>query len=126
MGYQKSLNIKSTVDSPEIVLVPETGVVSIIGNSYMNNPIATYEPVFDWVREYVKSPAEKTGLILDIEYANSATKKIIYDLICLLLTVKDNSEVEISWNYYEDDEDMIDTGKQFEKSSKKTFNFIKK
>ncbi len=126
MVQVQRLSIVSNVDSPEIILIHEAGIISIIGNSYMNNPIATYEPVFDWVREYIKSPSKKTSLILDIEYANSATKKIIYDLICLLLTVKDNVEIEITWNYYEDDEDMIDTGKQFEKSCKKAFNFIKK
>lgn len=124
---QEALNIKETIVSPGTILDRGRGIFEIIGNSYMSNPLGYYTLIMEWLAVYVKDPLPETKFVFNLEYANSTTKKLLYDVIGLLSQIsRQNKKLEIEWYYSDDDEDMIDTGKQFEKSSKLNFVFIKK
>lgn len=121
----EALKIEESIVSPRTVLDKERGVFEIMGNSYMSNPVGYYDTILDWLNHYLKDPLPYTKFVFNLEYANSTTKKLLYEIICKLTELpKQNKQLEVVWYYSEDDEDMIDTGKHFEKSMKFPFVFV--
>lgn len=123
----ESVFIKESLVSPKTILDKEQGIFEICGNSYMSNPILHYSVITEWLSEYVKDPLPETKFIFNLEYVNTATVKLLNDIISTLLSLREKGKkVEIEWHYNDDDEDMIDIGKQYEILNRFPFKWIKK
>lgn len=96
------LIIEGTDDTPTIVFDKSSGTLELSGRSLPENAAKFYGPLFDWVKEYVKAPAESTSLSIKLEYFNSSSAKKIIELLLLLKEVSVNA----IWHYHEGD-DMI-------------------
>ena len=113
----RQLHIKAKRDTPEIFLDPETNVFTIKGVSHPENIREVYAPVFSWLDEYLIEIADKKEQKIIFEffykYINSASLRYLYDLLRKMVEFKDSGvEVEIIWNYSEDDEDMKEAGEE--------------
>jgi hypothetical protein len=79
------LIIKETSKTPQIDLYQLTGDLIFSGKSIPENAAKVYEPVLDWVKEYILKANPTTNLRLNLEYYNTATAiwltKIIKTLI---------------------------------------------
>ncbi|MDH5474843.1 MAG: DUF1987 domain-containing protein [Cyclobacteriaceae bacterium] len=91
-----------------------SGVFEISGRSIPENSIAFYKPLLDWVDEYVKSPNIKTVLSIKLEYFNTSSSKCLVELFRKLESVNEKSEVTVQWYYDEEDEDMLESGQDFQ------------
>ena len=59
-----------------------------------------YIPVFEWIEEYNKSPNKSTHLNCDLEYFNSTSAKMIYQVFNELEKITETgSDVNITWHY---------------------------
>lgn len=106
------LEFDPTPDTPSVILDPHKGEIVIHGKSYSQNTIGFYEPVKEWISEYVETPANKTVLELKFDYYNSFTFKIIVEIIQMLSASKEGRKsLVIRWYYKEGDEDMMEQGK---------------
>ena len=56
MMKMEELRISPTKNTPEIILNPE-GIIRIKGRSIHENVTDFFEPVEEWVSEYIKNPA---------------------------------------------------------------------
>lgn len=111
-----NVEIKESLVSPKVVLNKDSGIFEIRGNSYMSNPTPLYELIENWLKEYVGNPPAKTVFSFDMEYVNTATVKLLSELIKLLVSIRTKEkEIVIKWCCSDDDEDMLELGKQFEK-----------
>ena len=121
----KPLIIAEDTSTPKVILDSEKGKFEISGVSLPEDVMSFYEPVFSWINEYKKNPNSQTEFIFRLNYFNSASSKIILDILTSLeeIAVKGHS-VEIQWHYLEIDEDMLATGKEFEEMLKIPFNYI--
>ncbi|MBW0432229.1 hypothetical protein DLM76_01245 [Leptospira yasudae] len=109
----ESLHIQQTKTSPEVILDTEKGVVEIIGESYPENAIAFYKPVFDWLNAAMGSKAS-IQVKFQLDYFNTSSSKVIMDILDSLQKYHDQSgKVKILWLYKEDDDDMQETGEEF-------------
>lgn len=102
--------IEATKNSPMVELNPE-GIMIIQGRSIIEDTISFYNPIIDWVKQ---CSSKKFTLEVRLEYMNTSSSKQVFTI---LKTIKDNfsvKDVYIKWYYEEDDEDMLDTGKDFE------------
>ncbi|MDV6236791.1 DUF1987 domain-containing protein [Leptospira ellisii] len=109
----ESLHIQQTKTSPEVILDTEKGVVEIIGESYPENAIAFYKPVFDWLNASMgaKGPIQ---VKFQLDYFNTSSSKVIMDILDSLQKYHDQSgKVKVLWLYKEDDDDMQETGEEF-------------
>jgi hypothetical protein len=136
----QTLNIPGDDISPSIVLDHITSVFSIAGESRPENPLKYYEPVFNWFNEYFNyfyvlndlsnSNSEVTKkLKIDLEYFNSTSAKVLFDLFVLLQnkgTKEFKINFEIDWHYHSEDLDMLDAGKEMENMCGIKFNYIPK
>ncbi|MFW5658278.1 MAG: DUF1987 domain-containing protein [Bacteroidota bacterium] len=105
----ESLVIEKTVQTPEILLKP--GLIKIGGRSIPEDPIAFYQPVIDWLKEYTRDLPDKTEIHLEFEYINTSSSKSLHNILKILNDACDEShEMEIKWHYEEGDDDMYELG----------------
>ncbi|HPF03943.1 MAG TPA: SiaC family regulatory phosphoprotein [Bacteroidales bacterium] len=104
----QNLVIEATVKTPQVDLDLNTGDLIISGKSIPENAAKIYEPVFEWVEEYIRSPRPTTNLRLNLEYFNTASSIWLAKIIKTLIKIKDPDYVLIIHLYLpiEDYEDM--------------------
>lgn len=121
----ESLSIEGTNKTPSVNLDPGTGVIEIKGRSIPENSIEFYRPVVEWLDEYAKDPNKKTTVNVQLEYYNNSSSKCILDIFKKIESLKKaRSEVVINWYYEEDDEDMLESGEDYESIIRVPFKMI--
>ena len=78
------LEIKGTRDTPEVIFDTKNDIFKIKGNSLPEDSTRFFTPIFEWIAEYIKVPNNSTHLICQLEYFNSSSAKMIYELFNLL------------------------------------------
>ena len=62
------LSIKSTEDTPKIILDPLKELFEISGRSLPEDVNQFYKPVIDWFKDYLDNPNPKTVLIMNLQW----------------------------------------------------------
>ncbi len=107
----EKLILKETKHSPLVVLDPQTGVFELKGSSFLDNAHEFYTPVIEWLKEYTKSPAPKTKILFDLNYINTSSQRMVFDLLKRVnIMFKAGSQLSIEWLYDENDYDLRDVG----------------
>jgi len=118
----KTLKIKQTESSPEVIFNQKKNIFKIRGRSIQENPIPFYDTIYEWFKKYSISPNPKTDLVVDMDYINStSTRKIVKLFKQLEDLQKDNFEITIVWMYQNEDVMMFKKGKEFQKTFKINF-----
>jgi hypothetical protein len=89
MKELKTIFKDPTDKTPQIDFNRITGELILSGKSISENPTDIYEPVYNWVTNYIKNPRQTTNLRLNLEYFNTASS------IWLAKIVKCLSKIEI-------------------------------
>jgi hypothetical protein len=128
----KELNIESTSTSPKILFDPKTNSFNITGESRPENASVFYKPILDWVKELemffantkeqINTPFEFN---FNFDYFNSTSAKFILDFCKKLGHLHSQGKpVVVRWHYEEDDEDMLEVGREMSRMSKFPFEYI--
>ncbi len=116
---------EKTQKTPTVVIDTDRGVFEIDGSVYPENATKFFKPIFENVDEYLKHPQKETILNLHFIYFNTASSKLIYEFVKRFNEARFKTKVTINWIYDEDDEDMQDTGEEYERFFPElTFNYI--
>ncbi|PLX13229.1 MAG: nuclear pore complex subunit [Marinilabiliales bacterium] len=107
------LFIKKQDDSPEIILDRKNGLIKIEGKSIPENASKLYEPVFEWLSEYVKSP-QNTEVQINLEYFNTSTARRLLEIFRQLEPLSKLKDVKIVWFYHAEDELIHSKGKDMQ------------
>lgn len=103
------LFIKGTSKSPEIDFNPSLLLVS--GRSILEDPIEFYQPIIAWIEDYIKQPEALTRVIFRLEYINSGSNRLIYNILKLLDgQYQKGSNMVVNWYYEEDDDTLYNLG----------------
>lgn len=111
--------IEATKSSPRIELKPE-GEIIIHGRSIIEDTYTFYKPVIEWIKA---ADCRVMTVEIRMEYMNTSSSK---QLLTVLKTVAANpnfSAIYVKWFYEEDDEDMLDVGKDYESIIHIPFDF---
>ncbi|HTH56512.1 MAG TPA: DUF1987 domain-containing protein [Cyclobacteriaceae bacterium] len=103
------LRISKTDDTPDILLDKSTGKFEISGRSLPEDSVEFYTPIFQWLEMYAKDPNPVTEFVFKLDYLNTASSKMIQDVLSALEKIKG---VKVVWYFYEDDEDMEEMGQE--------------
>lgn len=110
----ETIKIQGTEDTPRIMLDAENDIMEISGRSLPEDVAAFYEPVLNWLNEYSESPNKKTTFNFRLTYFNTASSKLLLDILMILEEMKENgNDVLIKWHYPEEDEDMEEAGDEY-------------
>lgn len=115
----KALKLKGSKETPEVVFDKENQLFTISGRSLPEDSFQFYQPILDWMKEYVQDPLPVTELVTHFEYFNSSSIK---QLLILFKTVESliesGKEAKITWKYDEEDDLMEIKGKEFKRMLK--------
>jgi len=108
------IKITGTDDTPNVILDTGKGVFEFSGRSLPEDVISFYGPVLQSIEEYIQSPKEKTEINIKLDYFNTASSKVILDILIYFETIaKQGKEVVVHWYYQEEDEDMEEAGEEY-------------
>lgn len=99
------ITIESTPNSPEIIFSESFNLIKITGNSYLSNPIAFYQFLFDWIKGENVDVSKECKVDLKIGYCSSASLQIL-NLFLNSLSEKFNKNIVL--NIFIDEEDKED------------------
>ncbi|MBK9391579.1 MAG: DUF1987 domain-containing protein [Bacteroidetes bacterium] len=105
MEELKSLIIEGTKKTPLIEFNNLTGELVLSGKSYPENTARVYEPVVEWISDYIKTYHKTTNFHLRLDYFNSTSLLWIVKILKMLSTY-DKKESNLFINLYFDDEDF--------------------
>ncbi|MCH2234675.1 MAG: DUF1987 domain-containing protein [Crocinitomicaceae bacterium] len=112
--YETTL-IHSTRKTPEIELNVEEGRIKIHGISIPENSKVFYDPLLNWVGDYLRNPKPETTLIIALRYMNSSTTMIINKILKALdQGIKTPNTLIFEWHYEEEDLEMYDVGQYYQ------------
>ena len=110
----EALIIEATDAPPKIVLDPSNNSFEFSGKSLPEDVTTFYSPVMDWLDGYAASPNDKTIVKFNLVYFNTASSKLILDILFKLEEIfDDGNEISIEWHYQEEDEDMEEAGEEY-------------
>ena len=89
------LLIEQTAKTPQIDLNQFTGDLIFSGKSIPENAAKVYEPVLQWVKQYVLNANPTTNLRLNLEYYNTATSIWLTKIIKVLIKIRNPEYVLI-------------------------------
>jgi len=119
----KNIHKEGDLKIPEINLNYDKGLIELKGRSTPENTNDVYQPIIEWVKEYIKNPKPKTVVNIHFEYYNSSSAKYLARFFEQFIVLKENDlSLEINWFY--DDEELMDSGHDFSEIIDIDFNFI--
>jgi len=120
-----NLQIDGTRQTPEISFNAESGILKLDGRSIPENTFEFFTPVLNWLDEYVSSAPDKVVAKINLEYFNTSSSKYILEILKRLKVILgEGKDVLVEWYYEEDDEEMMETGEDYEDVSGLPFEII--
>lgn len=99
--------IEKTTSKPKISLDPESGICEVSGTSMPEDVKLVYNPVLEWLDSFGKTNAPSIEFNFKFVYFNTASAKIILDILFRLDAIsKLGKKVTINWHYKGEDLDM--------------------
>ena len=90
----EAIKIKGTEDTPSVVLDAAENFMEISGRSLPEDVSSFYGPILSWLSEYAKSPNPKTVFVFKLVYFNTASSKLILDI---LMKLEDLTKTEMTY-----------------------------
>jgi len=110
-----SLHIPATATTPEIRLDQKTGHLVVRGISDEQDALGFYFPALQWMDAYVQDPADNTVLDIQLKYFNTASSKVLFELIKRLKTLQQaGKSAEVNWFYSAEDPVLKEDIEQFQ------------
>ena len=115
-----SLVIELSDDTPKVVLDKKKGIFEISGRSLPEDTVQFFKPVLEWLKAYKNDPNPNTDFVFNLDYTNTASSKLLLDVIQVLQGIKN---VKVIWCFQEEDEDMEEAGHEFAEQVDIPFEF---
>ncbi|MCH8330799.1 MAG: DUF1987 domain-containing protein [Bacteroidetes bacterium] len=111
-------------DTPRVTLDPASRSFEISGRSLPEDVYEFYNPILEFLKQYAAKPLDYTDFTFKLEYFNTASSKMILDILILLQQVhKQGYAVQIQWFYRKDEEDMLIKGEDYAEMVDLPFQF---
>ena len=121
----KALIIKGSKDFPTITLDKENKIFEFSGRSFPEDAVKFYQDALDWLTEYIENPLEETILVMKMDYISTASSKVILQVFFKFEELaSEGKKVSVKWYYAPDDEDMQETGVEYEELLNLDFEHI--
>ncbi len=120
----KAFKVEATEFTPMVNFDKEKTTFIVSGVSRPENANEFYEPVIDWLKDYKNDPLEITIIDFQFDYFNTSSLKYFLIILSQFKDIEEQGkDVRISWYYDEEDESMLEAGKNLEELSELHFNF---
>jgi len=120
----KDLVIEETRLRPKVYFNGAKGLLNIEGRSLLEYAEELFDPMNKWLEEYLKEPYKETVMNFALEYFNSSTAKAIIRFLAIAKKLEGKTNLIV--NFYYDDENVLEYGKDFAEIVDLKFNYIQK
>jgi len=122
------LILQETKHTPEIRFENSSGLLRIKGRSFPEDAHSFYNPIMNWIDNYVLQSADDTYLEIFLEFFNTSSSKYFLEIFKKLKKIETyrNKNVTVRWFYEKGDEDMYETGIDYRDISNLNFEIIEK
>jgi len=108
------IKITATEDTPNVILDHINKVFEISGRSLPEDVVVFYQPVIQWLEELEKNPVENLELSIKLEYFNTASSKLILDILLKLEQIFEaGTPLKVKWFHISTDSDMKEAGEEY-------------
>lgn len=109
-----TIKIAATEDTPNVILDPVNNQFEISGRSLPEDVVVFYQPVMQWLAELEKTPIANMTLSIKLEYFNTASSKLILDILLKLEDIFQNgTQLKVIWFFLSTDSDMKEAGEEY-------------
>jgi len=121
----EDVKINKTERTPDVTLDHEKGYIELRGRSLPMNSMAFFEPIHHWLKDYSKTPRKVTTVNIMLDYFDTSSSKHIYNIFSQLRAVNEQgNHITVNWHFENGDEEMEETGKDYENLFQMSFNFV--
>ena len=107
--------IEGTGKTPTIIFEPENGLLEIKGRSIPENSTEFYRPLNEALKKNTSNISTSLTVNFQLEYFNTSSSKCILDILKILASIKNSgADIIVNWYYDEDDEDMLESGENYQ------------
>ncbi len=119
------LHIEGSKSTPTVILDAEKNNLFLQGQSYPENAFKFYEPIFQWVDEYLEKLNAEVLVQIDfnLPYINTSSSKCIMMLLEKLdKAYESGKKLTLNWYYNEDNESELECAEEFKEDLTFPFN----
>jgi hypothetical protein len=123
--------IEATSNSPKVIFDPDNNIFEISGESRSKDVPAFYKPILVWIDEFGQNLTKQKNsntlfeFNFNFEYFNSLSAKFILDICKKLSRLRyEGNNLNVKWHYEEDDDDMLEVGKEMSRIAKIPFEYV--
>lgn len=115
---------EATKSNPSVIINFEEGQVSIKGHSHPENALGFYEPIFDAIKEFHQIDVSHITFNFMYDYFNTSSSRCVFLILKEAKSLKNKGKiVTINWHYNREDEDMKETGEDYEELIEMEFEY---
>ena len=122
----ENFHIKGSTYIPTVNFNAETGILEIEGESYHEYTMEFFQPIFDWLEQYLEESEKAVTMNFKMSYFNTSSSRRFLELLTTLEDYKMDKEgkVVVNWYYEENDIDMLESGEEYADDVDLEFNLI--
>ncbi|MFN5417840.1 MAG: DUF1987 domain-containing protein [Flavobacteriia bacterium] len=118
------MQISATPKTPLVQFDFEAKFLLLKGVSCPDNPLQFFTPIFENLKEYLKSNTE-LSIEMQLDYFNTGSSKCILNLFQMITdALEDKQNIKVKWLTDEGDSELREAGKIFQEMSGLDFTFL--
>jgi hypothetical protein len=111
---------------PSVSFDAANHVLEIAGESYHEYTVEFFQPIMDWLKNYLATPDKTVVFNFKMTYFNTSSSRRFLEIFDMLedYHTKKNGQVTVNWYYQAGDLDMLESGEEYAEDVGLPFNFI--
>jgi hypothetical protein len=111
---------------PSVSFDATNHVLEIAGESYHEYTVEFFQPIMDWLKNYLATPGKTVVFNFKMTYFNTSSSRRFLEIFDMLedYHTKKGGQVTVNWYYQAGDLDMLESGEEYAEDVGLPFNFI--
>lgn len=115
--------LRQTSSTPQVLADQEHGRITMAGDSYPENPFEFFQPIIDWIENYLSQDTRPLHLELALVYLNTSSIRAMMDIFDRMEEAfQHGREVSVHWTFDPENERVGELADEFKEDC--TFPFI--
>lgn len=120
------LRLEGTDIKPNVFIDPYNALISISGNSHLQNVMEYHQIIMNALEETKEEFANGVLCEFYFKYINTSSQKMLYELLFKVQKISPKEKIKVKWFFKEGDYDMEELGQEISKWVKIPFEIIMK
>jgi hypothetical protein len=122
----ENFTINGKLFIPSVNFNAETHLLEIGGESYHEFTKEFYQPIMEWLKNYLAIPENTIVFNFKMNYYNTSSSRRFLEIFDMLedYHTNKNGHVTVNWYYQAGDLDMLESGEEYAEDVGLPFNFF--